>query len=190
MQVETLQLTDIRFHGRAGQGVVTASRILGEAAMRQNKWIHAFPNFGPERMGAPVTSFTRISDSKFTVKTQIDKPDIIVMIEPSLVDDEQYYAGLKEGGTVILNTTEVPQSLLTRFKEKGVKVFTVDGDSISRKYLGRTIANTVMLGSLIKATEIVQIEHLIEVMKEKFSGKVAEDNAAAIYAAFEEVKEI
>lgn len=190
MQLETIQLIDIRFHGRAGQGVVTASRILGEAAMRQNKWIHAFPNFGPERMGAPVTAFTRISDKKFTVKTQIDKPDFIVIIEPSLVSDEQYYNGLKEGGTVVLNTTQIPPNLATQFKQKGIKVFIVDGDSISRKYLGRTIANTVMLGSLIKATGIVQIEHLIDVMKEKFSGKVAEDNAAAIYAAYEEVKEI
>jgi len=182
------ELFDVRFHGRAGQGVVTASRLLGEAAILEGKWIHAFPNFGPERMGAPVSSFTRISPTKFSIKTQVYHPDLIVIIDPSLVPDPVYYVGLKPDGIVILNTTSVPDHILELLQ--GKKLWTVDGDTISRKYLGRTIANTVMLGALIRVTGIVSLEYLTEVMLKKFPGDVGMKNKQAIEAAFEEVKQL
>lgn len=182
----TVDIIDIRFHGRAGQGVVTASRLLGEAAILNGKWVHAFPNFGPERMGAPVSAFTRISEEKFTVKTQIENPDVIVIIDPSLVKEEKYYSGLKPGGKIIVNSSVVPDVLLKFTLE--YEVWIVDGDKISREYLGRTIANTVMLGSLLKVTNLVETDDLISVLKDKFSGKIAENNIKAIKAAYEEVK--
>ncbi|MHA2403988.1 MAG: 2-oxoacid:acceptor oxidoreductase family protein, partial [Candidatus Kariarchaeaceae archaeon] len=136
MQVLEQQLTDIRFHGRAGQGVVTASRFLGEAAIKGNKWIHAFPNFGPERMGAPVEAFTRISDTKFTQKTQVYSPDVIVIIDPTLIPVETYYNGLVNEGIVLLNTKNVPESTLNLLKQKQANIWIVDGDTISRKHIG------------------------------------------------------
>ncbi|MHA2250695.1 MAG: 2-oxoacid:acceptor oxidoreductase family protein [Candidatus Kariarchaeaceae archaeon] len=190
MQTQIAKLIDIRFHGRAGQGVVTASRFLGEAAIEADKWIHAFPNFGPERMGAPVEAFTRISNEKFTIKTQVYFPDYIVFIDPTLIPNMEYYNGLEEGGTVIFNTKQVPENILELLKQKHAKIWTVDGDTISRKHLGRTRANTVMLGGLIKATGVVDIDHLIKVMYKKFKGEVGDKNAAAIKEAFEEVKQI
>lgn len=182
------KLVDIRFHGRAGQGVVTASRLLGEAAIADGKWTHAFPAFGPERMGAPVTSFTRIADEKFTIKTQVYHPDTIVMIDPSLIHDQQYYEGIKDGGKILLNTTEIEPELAQALQQ--YEVWIVDGDEISRKYLGRTIANTVMLGALIRVTEIVEKSSLIEALKRKFPGSLGEKNEQAINAAFEEVKPV
>jgi pyruvate ferredoxin oxidoreductase gamma subunit len=184
----TVKLVDIRFHGRAGQGVVTASRLLGEAAILNGKWVHAFPNFGPERMGAPVSAFTRIAEEKFSVKTEIYNPDVIVIIDPSLVNEEKYYEGLKPSGKLIVNTSEVPD-ILKRYAENH-EVWIVDGDKISREYLGRTIANTVMLGALLKVTNLVEEGDLISVLKEKFRTKIAEDNAKAIRASFEEVKRL
>lgn len=184
----TIKLIDIRFHGRAGQGVVTASRLLGEAAIQSGKWVHAFPNFGPERMGAPVSAFTRISDEKFTIKTQIYDPDIIVIIDPSLVKDEQYYLGLKPDGKILINTKIVPK-FLEKHKKKS-EIWIVDGDEISRKYLGRTIANTVMLGALLRVTGLVDEQSLISVLNKKFPKEIADNNAKAIHAAYEEVRKV
>lgn len=190
MQVQIQNLIDVRFHGRAGQGVVTASRLLGEAAIKANKWIHAFPNFGPERMGAPVEAFTRISEEKFTVKTQVYNPDIILIIDPTLITVEKYYSGLKDEGVVILNTKKAPDKVLELLKKSNAKVWMVDGDEISRKHIGRTVANTVMLGALVKVTNVVELEHIIEVMYSKFKGKIGDKNAAAIREAYIAVKRI
>ncbi|MHA2169899.1 MAG: 2-oxoacid:acceptor oxidoreductase family protein [Candidatus Kariarchaeaceae archaeon] len=188
MQVLEQQLTDIRFHGRAGQGVVTASRFLGEAAIQGNKWIHAFPNFGPERMGAPVEASTRISDTKFTQKTQVYSPAVIVIIDPTLIPEENYYKGLITGGTVLMNTKSVPEATINLLRHKQAKIWIVDGDTISRKHIGRTVANTVMLGALIKATSVVSLHNLIEVMYGKFKGDIGDKNAAAIKEAYDKVR--
>jgi 2-oxoacid:acceptor oxidoreductase gamma subunit (pyruvate/2-ketoisovalerate family) len=188
MLIQKTKLIDVRFHGRAGQGVVTASRLLGEAAILSGKWTHAFPNFGPERMGAPVSAYTRIADEQFFVKTQVYNPDIVVIIDPTLVKEKKYYEGLKEGGTILLNTTSIPPEIKDTIKD--FNVWIVDGDRISREYLGRTIANTVMLGALLKVSGLVKPEHIVSVLFKKFSPNIAEKNAAAIKAAYEEVKKV
>ena len=188
MQVQTSELIDIRFHGRAGQGVVTASRLLGEAAIAGGKWVHAFPNFGPERMGAPVSAFTRISDKTFTVKTQVYEPDVVCIIDPSLVKVNAYYDGIKPHGKILVNSATIPDNLKPLAQK--YEVWKVDGDEISRKYLGRTIANTVMLGALLKVTNLVELDHLLEALRNKFPADIAEKNAQAIRAAFEEVERI
>lgn len=188
LQEITSELIDTRFVGRAGQGVVTASRLLGEAAIAGGKWVHAFPNFGPERMGAPVTAFTRIAEKKFTIKTQVYEPDLIVMIDPSLIKDDKYYEGIKPNGKILLNTITIPDNIIA-LKEK-YEVYTVDGDGISRKFLGRTIANTVMLGAVLKVTGLVELDALLEALYQKFPKEIADKNAAAISAAFDEVKMI
>ncbi len=190
MQLHISKLTDVRFHGRAGQGVVTASRLLGEAAIKANKWVHAFPSFGPERMGAPIEAFTRISDNKFYIKTEVYNPDIIIIIDPTLIPEEKYYKGLKGGGTVVLNTNRIPDKILELLKNKNANIWRVDGDSISREHIGRTVANTVMLGGLIKATEVVNLQSIIDVMYNKFKGEIGDKNAAAIKVAYDEVKKI
>jgi 2-oxoacid:acceptor oxidoreductase gamma subunit (pyruvate/2-ketoisovalerate family) len=188
MQIHTTKLTDVRFHGRAGQGLVTASRFLGEAAIKADKWVHAFPDFGPERLGAVIQAFTRISDTKFTLKTQVYHPDILVFIDPTIINEKKYYKGLETGGTVLFNAKSIPQDILTMLKQNDAKIWIVDGDSISRKHIGRTVANTVMLGALVRATGVVGLQNIIDVMYTKFKGEVGDKNAAAIREAYEEVK--
>jgi 2-oxoisovalerate/pyruvate ferredoxin oxidoreductase gamma subunit len=188
MQLEISQLFDVRFHGRAGQGVVTVSRLLGEAALLEGKFIHAFPNFGPERMGAPVSAFTRIDENKFTVKSEVYNPDLIVIIDPTLVSDLKYYQGLKENGIVILNTKIVPNKVKEHLTNK--EIWYIDGDNISRKHLGRTIANTVMLGAVVKVTALVKLDTIYHVLSKKFSQEITEKNMKAIKEAFEEVRKI
>ncbi len=185
MQAVATKLTDVRFHGRGGQGVVTASRILAEAAILENKWVHAFPTFGPERSGAPVAAFTRISPEKFSIKTQVYHPHVIVVIDPSLVRRSEVYEGLVEGGTIIINSaSKIGKDFFPKTAEK---IFYVNGNEIAEKHLGRPIANTVMLGALAKVTGLVELESLIKALSSYFSGEILEKNIAAIKEAYEKV---
>ncbi len=189
MQAVATKLTDVRFHGRGGQGVVTASRILAEAAILENKWVHAFPTFGPERSGAPVAAFTRISPEKFSVKTQVYNPHVIVVIDPSLVRRPEVYDGLVEKGTIIINSATKPDQD-DFFPKTAEKIFYVNGNEIAEKHLGRPIANTVMLGALAKITGLVKLESLIKALGSYFSGEVLEKNIAAIKEAHEKVVQL
>jgi len=181
-------ITDIRFHGRGGQGVVTASRIAAEAALVEDKYVHAFPAFGPERAGAPIEGFTRISPEPFTIKTEIHYPDIIVILDPTLIGTVDLGNGLKDGGIVIANFSGSMDELKSKIgiKQK-VAYYKVDATKIANEELGRPITNTVMLGALVKITSIVEIDNICEATAARFPGVVGEKNVKAIKRAFKEV---
>jgi len=182
-------ITDIRFHGRGGQGVVTASRIAAEAALVEDKYVHAFPAFGPERAGAPIEGFTRISPAAFTIKTEIHFPDIIVILDPTLIGTVNLGKGLKDGGIVIANFAGSMDELKSKIgiKQK-VEYHKVDATKIANEELGRPITNTVMLGALVKITKIVELDNVCEATATRFPGVVGEKNVQAIKRAFKEVE--
>ncbi|AHL23543.1 MULTISPECIES: pyruvate/ketoisovalerate ferredoxin oxidoreductase subunit gamma [Thermococcus] len=177
-------MIEIRFHGRGGQGAVTAANILASAAFKQGKYVQAFPFFGVERRGAPVTAFTRIDDKPIRIKTQIYEPDIVVVLDPSLLDTVDVTAGLKDGGIVIVNTEKSKEEVLEKLKKKPAKLALVDATTIALDILGLPITNTAILGAVAKATGVVELKYVQEAIKETFSGTLGEKNAKAAEEAF------
>ncbi len=185
-------ITEVVWHGRGGQGAVTAAKLLAEAALREGKNIQAFPEFGAERTGAPVRSFTRISPSPITIHCSITAPDCIVVLDPTLLDAVDITEGMKPASVIVINTVRPAKDIRNELKLDGGRIFTVDATSISVGKLGRNIPNTPMVGALIKATGIIKLENLIETFKEsfarKFTPEVLKGNIEAIEQAYKEVK--
>lgn len=165
-------MIEIRFHGRGGQGAVTAANILAEAAFLEGKYVQAFPFFGVERRGAPVTAFTRIDEKPIRIKTQIYEPDIVVVLDPSLLETVDVTAGLKEEGIVIINTEKSKDEILEKLKKKPKKLALVDATTIALETLGLPITNTAILGAVAKATGLVNIESVEKAIKDTFSGEL------------------
>lgn len=186
------KITEIRWHGRGGQGAKTAALALASSALSGGKYIQGFPEYGPERMGAPIQSFTRISESPITVHAHVVNPDAVVVLDFTLLDTIDVTAGLPEEGVILVNTSKAPQQVREKLHLNKGKVFTVDATSISLDILGRNLPNTPMLGALIKATSILNLETVISSVKKKFekkfSSKVVEGNVQAIKKAYEEVQ--
>ena len=180
-------LTEVKFFGRGGQGVVTAAEILAKAVVSEGKWAQAFPLFGPERRGAPVLAFTRISDKPITIRSVIYEPDIIVVLDPTLPKVVDVKAGLKHRGIAVFNSKKTLEEIK---KEMGfkAKVATVDASRIAIDILGRPIVNTAILGALAKATRLVEVQSIIKVITEIFHGELGIKNAKAVSGAYEEVK--
>ncbi len=181
---------EIRWHGRGGQGAVTASEIVAAAAILEGKNALAFPEFGAERRGAPVRAYTRITDESEMARTPIVSPNIVVILDPSLITPS-YVEGLKENGCVVANAPEDPKDLAEKLKLKeglGLRVATVDATSIALKWLRVPIVNTAILGSLIKATGIVKLDTVTNLVKERFPGRIGEANASAVKDAYESTK--
>jgi 2-oxoacid:acceptor oxidoreductase gamma subunit (pyruvate/2-ketoisovalerate family) len=181
-------LVEVRWHGRGGQGIVTVSRLLAQAALLDGKHVQAFPEFGPERRGAPVTGYTRISDEPISIHSHIYNPDIVVIVDPTLLGKIDLTRGLVEDGTVVANTERGPDELRESLKTEKAKVYTVNAVRIALDVLGRPIYNTAMLGALAKAVPLVTLESLDKVVKERFPGTVGEKNVAVIKRAYEEAK--
>jgi len=184
---------EIRWHGRGGQGVWTASNILAEAAIREGKHAQSFPTFGPERMGAPIMAFTRISDEVIEVHSGVYEPDIVVVLDPTLLGTINVLEGLKKGGLLVLNYRSSNVEELTRLlgsELRNYRMYVVPATEIAVKILGRGITNTAMLGALVKASPIVKLNTIFDVVKERFRGPIAEKNIEVIKAAYEETKEV
>jgi len=183
---------EIRWHGRGGQGAKTAALLLAESALEEGKYIQGFPEYGPERMGAPMQSFTRISEAPITLHSHVRNPDAVVVLDSTLLDTVDVTAGLLEEGVVLINTSQSPQEIREKLNLKKGRVFTVDASSISLDILGRNLPNTPMLGALIKATDLLSINTVISAIKskfeKKFSSRILEGNIQAIKKAFEEAK--
>lgn len=181
-------MIEIRFHGRGGQGAVIGANLLAEAAFREGKDVQAFPFFGVERRGAPVTAFTKIDDQPIRVKSNIYEPDFIVVLDPSLVGNINITEGLKPEGKVLINTTRTPADLKEII---GENVATVDANGIAITHgLGSKtapIVNTSILGAFAKYTQIIKIDSLIAAITETLPRK-PEENAAAAKEAYESVK--
>jgi len=172
-------MIEVRFHGRGGQGAVTAARLLAEAAFQEGKHCQAFPSFGAERRGAPVVAFTRINTKPIRIRTEVYEPNHVVVLDPTLLEAVNVAAGLRRGGIIVVNAKEAPGEL------KAGKIATVDATAIALEFLGASITNTAMLGAFAKATGAVKLESLVEVIKRYFSANLVEKNVAAIKAAYE-----
>lgn len=176
-----VSVIEIRFHGRGGQGAVTAARLLAEAAFLEGRHAQAFPFFGAERRGAPVLAFTRMDDREIRTRAQIYKPDYVVVLDPLLPQVVDVALGVKHGGMIVLNSKGPLQF-------PHVKISFVDATSIAMERLGVPITNTAMLGAFAKATGLVKLESLVKVVDGYFSGKLAEKNVAAMKAAYEQTR--
>lgn len=179
-------MLEIRWHGRGGQGAVTAAEILATAVINEGKFAQAFAAFGPERRGAPVLAFTRVDDNEILLRTQIYEPDVIVVLDQNLSEVIDVGEGLKDRGIVVLNSLSDPSRFSTRFLNAR-RIATVDATGIAIRELGTPITNTAILGALVRATEIVKIKTLEEIFKERFK-EYAEKNIAAVRAAYQETK--
>jgi pyruvate ferredoxin oxidoreductase gamma subunit len=177
--IDTAQLIEIRWHGRGGQGAVTSAELLAQAAINEGKYAHAFPSFGPERRGAPVLAFVRISSQQaIKIRAEITQPDIVVVLDPGLLRIVNVTSGLKDNGMIIINARKQAEELRQEF---GINysLVTIDATSIAREILGVPITNTTMVGALVGATGVVKLESLFEPLNHRF-GRLAERNINAM----------
>ena len=187
-------LVEIRWHGRGGQGAKTASLLLADAAFNTGKYIQGFPEYGPERMGAPITAYNRISDEKITIHSNIYEPDYVVVVDDTLLECVDVTKGLKEEGAIVINTTKTPDEVRPYLKGYKGKVCTIDAKTISIETLGKYFPNTPMLAAIVKVSGIMEDEaflaDMVESFKHKFAKKpeVIDGNMAAIRRSLNEVK--
>ncbi|MEM0453093.1 MAG: 2-oxoacid:acceptor oxidoreductase family protein [Sulfolobales archaeon] len=181
----------MRWHGRGGQGVWSISNILAEAAIREGKYAQSFPTFGPERMGAPVAAFTRISEDEISIHSGIYQPDAVVVLDSSLIGSENFVHGLKPGGVLLLNYPSdiniKELSNLIRNDLSAYKVYVLPATELALKLLGRPITNTSMLGALLKVLPVVRFDAVEEVIRGRFKGPVAEKNIEVLRKSYESV---
>ena len=185
-------LLEVRWHGRGGQGAKTASQFLAEAALELGKAIQAFPEYGPERAGAPIRTYTRISNHQIRVHSPVTSPDAVVVIDPTLLESVDATEGLGDKGILVVNTSESAGAIRKKTNFKKGKVVVCDATKISLETLGIPMPNTPMLGALLKASPIVPIEALEKNVRKKFLKKIGEKkteaNIKAINRAFREAK--
>ncbi len=188
------KLTEIRWHGRGGQGVVTAGKLLAETALDTGQYFQAFPDYGPERMGAPIKSYTRLSPAPITVHSQIEEPNVVLVLDPTLLGTVPVTEGLQENGILLVNTSQTPAEIRKKTGFKTGQVFTVDASHIAIEEIGREITNTPMIGALAKATGLFEIEDLIEQTRKRFTKlmmkqDIIDANVRAMRRAAQEVQE-
>jgi len=188
-------VTEIRWHGRGGQGLVTGAKLLGETALGTGQYFQAFPDYGPERMGAPIRSYTRLSATPIRIHSRVETPDVVLLLDPTLLGVVDVTEGLKEGGTVIVNSSEDPGQVrkVLGLEGRNVRVFTVDASRIAIDAFGREITNTPMLGAFARATGLFELGVLTEEVRKSFGKKlrpeIVEANVKAVEEAFDSVKE-
>jgi len=181
------KILEVRWHGRGGQGAWTASELLARAAISEGKYIQSFPEFGPERMGAPVTAFTRISNEPIQLHCGVYNPDVVAVLDPTLLKSVRVADGLSgEGGNIVVNTKEAHAEIRKQLGSDKGKLWTVPATEISIKVLGMPITNTAMLGAVARVTGIVSLETIETMVKGRFRPDVAEKNFAVVKEAYEE----
>ena len=189
-------LIEIRWHGRGGQGAKTASLLLADAAFNTGKYIQGFPEYGPERMGAPITAYNRISDTPITIHSNIYEPDYVVVVDDTLLTSVPVTAGLKKDGAIVINTTKTPEQLKELLKGYEGAVYTIDARKVSEEALGKYFPNTPMLAAIVKVAGVMTDEELLEDMKTSFKHKFAkkpeviDGNMKALELALKEVRKI
>lgn len=189
-------MIEIRWHGRGGQGAKTASLLLADAAFNTGKYIQGFPEYGPERMGAPITAYNRISSSPITIHTNIYEPDYVVVVDDTLLESVNVTAGLKKEGAIIINTTKDIEYLKKVLKGYEGSVYTIDARKVSIEALGKYFPNTPMLAAIVKVSGVMTEQAFLEDMqgsfKHKFAKKpeVIEGNMKALELALKEIKKV
>ena len=187
-------IVEIRWHGRGGQGAKTASLLLADAAFNTGKYVQGFPEYGPERMGAPITAYNRISDQRSTVHSNIYFPDYVVVVDETLLSAVDVTAGLKKEGAIVINSSKSPAELRPLLKGYEGRVCTIDAGKISEEELGKNFPNTPMLAAIVRVSGVIGEEEFIKDMegsfKHKFASKpqVIEGNMRALKRTLEEVQ--
>lgn len=186
------KMVEIRWHARGGQGAVTAGKLVAETALSSNMYFQAFPDYGAERMGAPIRAFTRLSNEPIYEHCQILEPDVVVILDPTLLGVVDVTEGLKQNGSIIVNTTDSPALVRDALNFRTGKVYTVNASHIAIEELGRDITNTPMLGALCKATGLFDVEDVVAKIEKSFTGKMRKEivdaNIRAVKRAAEEVQ--
>ncbi len=172
---------EVRFHGRGGQGAVTSAELLAQAAIADGKSAQAFPSFGPERRGAPVIAFARVADAIIRNRTAISEPNIVIVLDPSLLRLVKVNQGLKEGGLIVVNSSKSLEKVREEFGFKA-RLVVVDANHIAREEIGRVITNTTMLGAMLAAEPMVE-QKTLEAALEKRFGRLAPKNISAFRRA-------
>lgn len=189
-------LIEIRWHGRGGQGAKTASLLLADAAFNTGKYIQGFPEYGPERMGAPITAYNRISNNPITIHSNIYEPDYVVVVDDTLLESVPVTAGLKETGAIVINTTKNAEYLKSVLNGYKGAIYTIDARKVSLETLGKYFPNTPMLAAIVKVSGVMSDKEFLDDMqgsfKHKFAKKpeVIEGNMKALEMALNEVKKI
>lgn len=187
-------VVEIRWHGRGGQGAKTASLLLAEAAFDTGKYIQGFPEYGPERMGAPITAYNRISDERVTIHSNIYEPDYVIVVDETLIDVVDVTAGLKKEGAILINTEKTPEQMKDKLKGYEGRICTIDARTISMETLGKYFPNTPMLGAIVRVAKLMDEVSFITSMESSFKHKFASKpqviapNMAAVKRALEEVR--
>ena len=188
------EAVEIRWHGRGGQGAKTACLLLADVAFSSGKHVQGFPEYGPERMGAPITAYNRITDEHCKVHSNIYTPDYVVVVDETLLKSVDVTKGLKETGALIINSTKTPEEIRPLLKGYKGKVCVVDAERISMETLGRNFPNTPMLAAVVKVSNVIDRERFIKDMRESFEHKfvhkenLIEGNMKALIKSMEEVK--
>ena len=186
-------MIEIRWHGRGGQGAKTASLLLADAAFNTGKYIQGFPEYGPERMGAPITAYNRIDEKPIRVHSNIYEPDFVVVVDDTLIGSVDVTKGLKKEGAILINTPKSPDEIKTHLKDFDGRVYTIDASKISQECLKANFPNTAMLSAIVKITNIMTKDELTSNMEESFKHKFARKpeviapNMEAIKRAYDEV---
>lgn len=187
-------VTEIRWHGRGGQGAKTASLLLADVAFSTGKYVQGFPEYGPERMGAPITAYNRISEDKIRVHSNIYEPNFVVVVDETLLETIEVTKGLQSDGAIIINTEKTPEEIRKSLNGYTGKIYTIDARKISEEALGKYFPNTPMLAAIVKVSGIMEEEVFIKEMQHSFEHKfttkpeVIEGNMKALKMALQEVK--
>ncbi|MDA8433432.1 MAG: 2-oxoacid:acceptor oxidoreductase family protein [Nitrospiraceae bacterium] len=188
------ETTEIRWHGRGGQGTVTAAKVLADACLSGGRHVQAFPEYGPERAGAPLRAYNRISAKELRMHCPVLAPDVVSVVDATLLDSINIAEGAKEDTVFLVNTTKEPKEVREKLKAgAGQKIFTVDATKIALDCFGRAMPNSPMLGALCKVTGLITLDHLLEDVRKsfgkKFAQKVIDGNIEATKRGYEEVRE-
>lgn len=190
------KLVEIRWHGRGGQGAKTASLLLAEAAFNTGMYIQGFPEYGPERMGAPITAYNRLSTDPISIHSNIYEPDFVVVVDETLLKVVNCTSGLKRDGGLVINTKKTPEEIRKELNGYEGKVYTIDARTISEETLGAYFPNTPMLAAVVKVSGVLDVDTFVKDMegsfKHKFASKpqVIDKNMAALKRSLQEVKGI
>ena len=189
-------MIEIRWHGRGGQGAKTASLLLADAAFNTGKYIQGFPEYGPERMGAPITAYNRISDNPIRIHSNIYEPDYVIVVDDTLLDAVDVTAGLSKDGAIVINTTKGKEEIEPKLHNYQGAIYTIDARKVSMETLGKYFPNTPMLAAIVKVAGIMDEKDFLEDMKGSFKHKFAkkpeviEGNMKALELALQEIKKI
>ena len=187
-------VTEIRWHGRGGQGAKTAALLLADVAFQTGKYVQGFPEYGPERMGAPITAYNRISDTKIRVHSNIYDPQYVVVVDESLLETVDVTKGLKKDGAILVNTQRTKEEIIPHLKGYEGEVYIIDAHKVSMATMGKYFPNTPLLAAIVKVAGIMEEETFLTEMessfKHKFASKpeVIEGNMAALKMAMQEVQ--